>query len=181
MRTEPPPPPHTAAIPDRRLAYAGFWSRAGAMAIDLLVTALWAAPLRRAFAALTEDPAVLGPFRVSGLVVLGLLWAYFVVATGLTGGTLGKHALGIRVISAGFARPDWETVLFREVVGRIIVAASLGIGYLWAAFDPRKQGWHDRIADTLVVKKVAVLPAVDPWQDDLPAARLMGRHRAGTA
>ena len=177
MRTEPPPPPHTAVIADRRLSYAGFWTRTGAMIIDLLVTMLWAAPVRRAFGSLTADPDVLGPFRLSGLVVLALLWAYFVLATGLTGGTLGKHALGIRVVTTGFARPDWGTVFFREVVGRIIVAATLGIGYLWSAFDPRKQGWHDRIADTLVVKKVAVLPAVDPWQEDLPA-RLVGRHRA---
>lgn len=181
MRTEPPPPPHTAAIPDRRLTYAGFWSRTGAIFIDVLLTLVWAAPVRRAFGSLTADPAVLGPFRVSGLVVLALFWAYFVVATAITGGTLGKHALGIRVVSTGFVRPDWETVLFREVVGRIIVAASAGVGYLWAAFDPRKQGWHDRIADTLVVKKVAVLPAVDPWQEDIPAAGLVGRQSAGPA
>jgi uncharacterized RDD family membrane protein YckC len=180
MNVPPPPPPHAAELPDRRLAYAGFGARAGAMAIDVLVTLIWATPFRSAFHSLAADPVVLGPFRLSGLLVLALFWAYFVVTTGTTGGTLGKHAVGLRVVATDLRRPDWETVLFREVVGRVIVAASAGIGYLWAAFDPRKQGWHDRIADTLVVRRVAVLPASDPWQE-MPAARTEGRHRPGSA
>jgi uncharacterized RDD family membrane protein YckC len=179
MRTPPPPPPHAAAVPDRRIAYAGFWPRAGALALDVLVTSLWAAPFRSIFGQVTEDPAVLGPLRVSGIVVLIAFWAYFVLTTATTGGTLGKHALGMRVVSTAFERPGWETVFFREVVGRVIVTASAGLGYVWAAFDPRKQGWHDRIADTLVVRTVRVLPASDPWLEEPLAAPAGGRHRRG--
>jgi uncharacterized RDD family membrane protein YckC len=178
----PPPPPH-AGLP---LAYGGFWTRTGALLIDLLLTALWALPFRAAWRAVAPDPAVGGALRASGLVVLAVTWAYFVVTTATTGGTLGKHAVGLRVTGLGFGRPDWPTVLFREVVGRVIVAASLGIGYLWAAFDPAKQGWHDKIADTLVLKRVRVVPgAVDPW--DQPRGRAAearegavrgGRHRS---
>jgi uncharacterized RDD family membrane protein YckC len=179
MRTPPPRPPPVAVAPDRRLAYAGFFARAGALAIDVLVTALWAAPFRAAFRRISQDPAVLGPFRVSGLVVLLAFWAYLVVTTATTGGTLGKHALGMRVVTTAFERPDWETVFFREVVGRVIVTASAGLGYVWAAFDPRTQGWHDRIADTLVVRNVAVLATGDPWQEEPAAAPSGGRHRPG--
>jgi uncharacterized RDD family membrane protein YckC len=182
-REVPPPAPHAAGPP---LAYGGFWSRTGALLIDLFVTALWAVPFRAAWQAVVPDPAVVGAVRASGLVVLAVTWAYFVVTTATTGGTLGKHALGLRVTGLGFGRPDWPTVLFREVVGRVIVAASLGIGYLWAAFDPAKQGWHDKIADTLVLKRVRVVPgAVDPWgqvRGPAPEARegaiRGGRHRS---
>jgi uncharacterized RDD family membrane protein YckC len=189
MRTEgppahpeqaPPPPHHAGGLP---LAYGGFWSRTGALLIDLFITALWAVPFRAGWRAVAPDPALVGAVRASGLVVLVAMWAYFVVTTATTGGTLGKHALGLRVIGLGFGRPDWATVLFREVVGRVLVAASLGIGYLWAAFDPAKQGWHDKIADTLVLRRVRLAPgAVDPW--DRPLAEVRegtirgGRHRS---
>jgi uncharacterized RDD family membrane protein YckC len=144
-------------VAEERVGYAGFGARAAAFVLDLLVTAIWAAPFRSLYREALPDPAVLGGVRASGVVVLVVLWAYFVVATALTGGTLGKHAVGLRVVGTDLGRPGWVTVLFREVVGRIIVTASLGIGYLWAAFDPRKQGWHDRIADTLVLRRVVVL------------------------
>jgi uncharacterized RDD family membrane protein YckC len=158
------------------LAYGGFWARTGALLIDLLVTSLWALPFRAAWGAVAPDPAVLGSIRLSGLVVLLVTWAYFVVATGTTGGTLGKHVVGLRVTGIGFGRPDWPTVLFREIVGRVLVAASLGVGYLWAAFDPRKQGWHDKVADTVVLKRVRVVPgAEDPWAESRPER---GRHRS---
>jgi uncharacterized RDD family membrane protein YckC len=179
----PPAPHHVGGLP---LAYGGFWSRAGALLIDLVVTSLWAVPFRAGWQAVAPDLAVVGALRTSGIVVLVLWWAYFVVTTATTGGTLGKHALGLRVTDLGFGRPDWPTVFFREVVGRVIVTASLGIGYLWAAFDPAKQGWHDKIADTLVVKRVRVVPgAVDPWvRQDQPAPEARaeiprgGRHRS---
>jgi uncharacterized RDD family membrane protein YckC len=175
MRTEERP---IVEGPAERLAYAGFWIRAGALAIDVLVTMLWAVPFRSAYGAVAPDPAVLGPFRLSGLVVLAVLWAYLVVTTGATGGTLGKHAMRIRVVGTGFQRPDWATVVFREVVGRVIVASSVGIGYLWASFDGRKQGWHDKIADTVVLRRVAVVDAGDPWMEDPIPPRPGGRHRS---
>jgi uncharacterized RDD family membrane protein YckC len=144
-------------VSEERVGYAGFGARVTAFLLDLLLTAAWALPFRALYRQVLPDPAVLGGVRASGLVVLVAAWAYFVVTTALTGGTLGKHATGLRVVGTDLARPGWVTVLFREVVGRIIVTASLGIGYLWAAFDPRKQGWHDRIADTLVLRRMVVL------------------------
>ena len=41
---------------------------------------------------------------------------------------------------------------FLRNVGFGISALVLGIGLLWVAFDPNKQGWHDKMADTYVVK-----------------------------
>ena len=158
---------------ERLLVYAGFGSRLGAFLIDLLITVAWAVPFRRLWRAVLPDPLVLGSVRASGLAVLGAFWLYLVVTTGTTGGTLGKHAVRLRVVTGGLERPDWLTVVFREVIGRVIVAATLGIGYLWIAADPRKQGWHDRIADTLVLKQVTVAADTDPWS-------VSGRHRVTT-
>ncbi len=120
--------------------------------------------MRTVFRAVLPDPMVLGRFRLSTLVLAALLWAYFVLTTGVIGGTLGKRAFRLRVVSKDFGRPDWTTVLFREVIGRIIVTGLFFVGYLWVAVDRRKQGWHDKIADTFVVKKVAAMVVPDPWE-----------------
>mgnify|MGYP003513805510 CR=1 FL=1 len=47
---------------------------------------------------------------------------------------------------------DWLTAFMREVVGKTLSTLPLGLGYLWAFFHPRRQAWHDLIADTLVVR-----------------------------
>jgi uncharacterized RDD family membrane protein YckC len=41
----------------------------------------------------------------------------------------------------------------REVVGKTLSALPLALGYLWAFFHPKRQAWHDLIADTLVVHR----------------------------
>ena len=149
--------------PTAVLAYAGFWLRAGALVADLLIFSVSARILRTVFRAVFPDPMVLGRFRLSTVLLAALFWAYFVLSTGLIGGTLGKRAFRLRVVSQDFGRPDWTTVLFREVVGRIIVTGLFFVGYLWVGVDRQKQGWHDKIADTFVVKKVAGMVAPDPW------------------
>ena len=40
----------------------------------------------------------------------------------------------------------------REVVGKFISGLVLNLGYLWVIWDGQKQGWHDKIADTYVVR-----------------------------
>ena len=40
----------------------------------------------------------------------------------------------------------------REILGKLISTIVLFIGFLWIAFDDKKQGWHDKLASTYVVK-----------------------------
>ncbi|MDP8957287.1 MAG: RDD family protein [Actinomycetota bacterium] len=160
----PLPPRRPDVPPTAVLAYAGFGARFGALLTDILIFWISGGLLRGLFGDLVPDPMALGRFRLSTVLLAALFWTYLVLTTGLIGGTLGKRAFGLRVVSKEFGRPDWATVLFREVVGRIIVAGLFFVGYLWVAVDRRKQGWHDKIADTFVVKKVAGMVAPDPWE-----------------
>ena len=60
-------------------------------------------------------------------------------------------ALGVRAIAGldiGIGRA------IGRFVGYLISSFVLSIGLIWAAFDPRKQGWHDKMASTFVVRKV---------------------------
>jgi len=79
-------------------------------------------------------------------------WAYYVIFTALYGATPGKMALGLKVVRTDGQPVDWLTAFMREVVGKTLSTLPLLLGYLWAFFHPRRQAWHDLIADTLVVR-----------------------------
>lgn len=67
-------------------------------------------------------------------------------------GTLGKMAMGIKVVDANGDRLSVGKAFVRSI-GRIISGMILYIGYLMAAFTEKKQALHDMMANTLVVKK----------------------------
>ncbi len=68
------------------------------------------------------------------------------------GATLGKMALGIKVVKQdGSGNINVVEGFLREVVGKFLSSFFL-LGYLWMLWDVNKQTWHDKIAGTLVVK-----------------------------
>ena len=103
-----------------------------------------------------------------GLIQAVIVVAYYVVLTVAFGGTLGKMALGMRVVDRDGNRAGLGPVLIREVIARAlgtILAAILGSfigGFVGAAvgviiiimilFDERRQGLHDKIGGTFVVR-----------------------------
>jgi uncharacterized RDD family membrane protein YckC len=66
-------------------------------------------------------------------------------------GTLGKIALGIKVVDHNNQRLEFPRALLRNL-SKILSGFLLGLGYIMIIFDDRKQGLHDKIADTFVVK-----------------------------
>jgi uncharacterized RDD family membrane protein YckC len=68
----------------------------------------------------------------------------------LGGSTPGKRLMKLRVVSLDGSEPDkrqrWLRAAFSLVSGY-----AVGLGYLWALFEPQKRGWHDLIAGTRVV------------------------------
>lgn len=83
--------------------------------------------------------------------IIGL--AYYVYFWSSAGGgqTLGMKALGIRVVKTDGTALSVTGAIIRYV-GLIIAFVVLFIGVIWVAFDANKQGWHDKIAGTYVVK-----------------------------
>ena len=130
--------------------YASRWLRFFAWIIDGVVIAivmfiLWLAGLVGADS--VED------FGASdGLVNALVTLVYYVAMTAAFGATLGKMALGMRVADADGNRPGFGAVVMREVVGKIVSALVILIGFFWILVDDRRQGWHDKIGGTFVVK-----------------------------
>lgn len=92
--------------------------------------------------------------KTTGFSFLGTLisWAYYVIFTGAWGATLGKMALGVKVVNRDLQKIGYGTAFLREVIGKIVSSLIFLLGFLWIAFDPKKQGWHDKIAGTYVIK-----------------------------
>lgn len=85
------------------------------------------------------------------LLRIGLSLAYYVLTTWQSGSTLGKRIMKIKVVTQNGSKATLTTVLLREVVGKFVSTIVIGLGYLWVLFDAKKQGWHDKIAKTIVV------------------------------
>ena len=78
--------------------------------------------------------------------------AYFTYFYGTTGKTPGKMLLGLQVVSTDGKSISFGTAFLRAV-GYLVSGALFNIGFIWAAFDKKKQGWHDKIAGTVVIIK----------------------------
>jgi uncharacterized RDD family membrane protein YckC len=66
------------------------------------------------------------------------------------GQTLGKMALGIRVVARDGGNPSFGTAFLREIIGKLVSGIPLCLGYLWMLWDPEQQTWHDKMAGTHV-------------------------------
>ena len=79
-------------------------------------------------------------------------WLYHWLFIGLKGQTLGKMAVGIKVVNARGSIPGLGDAALREILGKIVSTIVICLGFLWIIWDGRKQGWHDKIAKTYVVR-----------------------------
>lgn len=153
----PGPPP---AMPEITAEYMGFWIRFRAAIIDTIVIFLLFTLLYRFLPRYIPNDMLRGAgtlsywWPYSFLVILQFLlpFLYYWLFTGLKGQTLGKMVVGIKVVNEQGNKPGLGIAALREVLGKFISAIFLYVGFLWIAWDREKQGWHDRIASTHVVK-----------------------------
>lgn len=148
------------------LEYAGFWVRLAAYVIDSVVVFAGLLIVRLIFAgiSLAGGDAITGTdilfhYSLKDIVLYGLKVLYFISFTYLTGTTLGKKAMNLRVISKDQGEKlTLLNVVYRETVGRFLCSLPVNIGYIVAGIDPEKRGFHDMLCDTRVVyqKKIKV-------------------------
>jgi len=140
---------------DLLLEYAGFWRRVLAMLIDTFLLMLVMTPLSYLIVRRGDfklwDPlgGSPGDFWISALVP-----AVFIIGFWMTkGATPGKMVIGARIVCARTGgKPSLPQFLIRYMAYSISTAVLL-LGWLWVGFDRRKQGWHDKLAGTVVVRR----------------------------
>jgi uncharacterized RDD family membrane protein YckC len=136
----PPEPGATAGGPSG--PRAGFWRRFGAAFIDGLLIGIVGNVLLAVIG---------GSVAVREIISIALALGYFTYFEGSTGQTLGKRALGIRVIDfSGGGVIGYQRAAIRYLAS-ILSGICLGIGYLWMLWDKEKQTWHDKLSNSVVV------------------------------
>lgn len=147
------------------LSYAGFWVRLWAGTIDFVLSTAVILPLLWAVygdsAANVDldmrDPlALLAQLKFRGpadyLIQLVLPVAAVMMFWVFRSATPGKMAIGARIVDARTGQHPTTRQLIIRMVGYLLSWLPLCLGFLWIALDRRKQGWHDKLAGTVVVR-----------------------------
>jgi uncharacterized RDD family membrane protein YckC len=132
---------------------AGFGLRYGAWMFDVLITLIAimgftfavTAASRRSVVASNTDLLI-----VAGLTLL-LFVLNFVVLAGIGGQTAGMRILGIYIVRVDGRPFTLRLAAVRHLIGYPLSMALFFLGFLWMLWDPRQQGWHDKLAHTIVV------------------------------
>lgn len=133
--------------------YAGFWIRVVAAIIDSLLVLVITVPILMAIYG--KDYFVQTGFLVGvwdflinyvlPAIAVILFWIY-------RSATPGKMAVGLKIVDAQSGGKPSTGQLIGRYFGYYVSMIPLMLGIIWVAFDSRKQGWHDKLAGTLVVK-----------------------------
>ncbi|MCX7817409.1 MAG: RDD family protein [Syntrophales bacterium] len=151
---------------NRYTSYGGFWRRFFAAIIDQLILNFFYAlllilSLLGGYLGLLSFPTdhdLESLMKSGGVFIIAyhiscmlINMCYYVYFHGTTGQTPGKKALGLRVVPISGGDMSFG-IAFLRWVGYLISSIFFMLGYIWIAFDKRKQGWHDKIAGTVVTR-----------------------------
>ncbi|MBR2211612.1 MAG: RDD family protein [Fibrobacter sp.] len=133
--------------------YVGFWARVLATLIDsVLIMAITLPPLLAIYglAYLENNEAVSGlaDILISNILPMILVILFWTKKQA----TPGKMAVSARIVDAETGSKPSKKQCVGRYFAYILSAIPLGLGFLWVAFDPKKQAWHDKLAGTVVVK-----------------------------
>ncbi|MFD1123342.1 RDD family protein [Methylophilus flavus] len=134
------------------IEYVGFWARAIASIVDTILVTVIVLPFFMVIygKAFWTGEIVLGPI---GNLISWLLFPVAVIVFWLTKeATPGKMMFSAKVVDADTG----NTLSKGQAIGRYLAyylaLIPFGLGFLWVAFDKRKQGWHDKLAGTVVIR-----------------------------
>ncbi|NCF18110.1 MAG: RDD family protein [Haliea sp.] len=138
--------------------FAGFWIRVAAALIDtVLLSIVIGIPLTLIYGSeyWTSEELVMGfwdaVFYIVPVVITVWFWVKYL-------GTPGKMLLRLRVIDSNTGQAISTAKGVGRYLGYYVSAIPLLLGFVWVAFDKRKQGFHDKLAGTLVIRDTAREP-----------------------
>jgi uncharacterized RDD family membrane protein YckC len=134
--------------------YAGFVTRLVAFVIDIALIGVTVTIVGSAASLVTDFLRLSGRMltfvQVLSLIVSASIFVgYFVLLWMLAGMTIGKRIMGLIIV-----REDGSKLTLSNAIRRYIgyyVSAILLLGFFWVILDARRQGWHDKLAGTLVL------------------------------
>jgi uncharacterized RDD family membrane protein YckC len=147
------PPAPTRPGPMAGFHYAGFWVRFLAILLDVVVLAVITGALASLWGptvTFTGTSVVVNGGASELGTLIGLV--YFIGFWAWRGQTPGMMPFNMQVVGVADGKKIDVVRGLLRYVGIIISIVPLFLGLIWAAFDARKQGWHDKIAGTVVIR-----------------------------
>ena len=138
--------------PQSLVEYVGFWARVGATLIDTALLLVVTLPLgylaygrMASVKSFMRGPADLLINWLLPAVLIVFLWSWLQA-------TPGKLLVSAKIVDADTGAAPTMVQLLIRYLGYFISAIPVGLGFLWVGYDLRKQGWHDKLANTVVVR-----------------------------
>jgi uncharacterized RDD family membrane protein YckC len=138
------------------LEHAGFWRRFGATLIDAVLICIVTFPVLSMMYGMDywlDERLIKGPVDflfswVFPAVVVLVFW-------GTKGATPGKMAIAAQVVDERTGGKPSTGQLVGRYFAYFVSTLPFCLGFIWVGFDPKKQGWHDKLSGTVVVRRKA--------------------------
>jgi uncharacterized RDD family membrane protein YckC len=158
------------SLDETRYEYVGFWARVVASLVDTFLVGMliwpiltmiygsgyWSdyfAPLTGALGGSLDSIAPAPSRGPAEVIVSYVLPAVAIIAFWIARqATPGKMLIGARIVDAETGAPLTRRQAIVRYLGYYVSLFGLGIGFLWVGWDRRKQGWHDKLAGTVVIR-----------------------------
>ena len=136
--------------------YVGFWSRVGASIIDTIILLMITYPILLAiygeeyfFGEEVKFIYGLSDFLLSYVfpaIAVIIFWIY-------KSATPGKMIIRAKIVDAETGNKPSTGQLIGRYFAYYLSGIVFGLGFLWVAWDAKKQGWHDKLAGTVVIRE----------------------------
>ncbi len=141
-------------ITENEIEYAGFWIRVGATVIDTILFSMITLPI---LFWIYGDNYFNSDELIRGKADLILSWILPIIGTVIfwinRAATPGKLALGLRVVDEHSGGYLTAPQAFGRYFAYLPAMLPLFLGFFWIGWDSKKQGWHDKLAGTVVIRK----------------------------
>ena len=133
--------------------YAGFWIRVGASIIDSILILIITTPILISIygpASWTDGDWVRGFWDllfsyIFPAIAVIVFWIY-------KSATPGKMATKLTIVDAKTGNKPTTSQFVIRYLGYYVAMLPLFLGFIWVGIDQRKQGWHDKLAGTVVLR-----------------------------
>lgn len=136
--------------------YVGFWARFAASFLDWILINILCIPAWIFLIYRAQYPSGLDDSDVEGTILLYsalyiLAQIILLVLWFVKRASVGKMAISAKIVDAKTGKAPTKNQLIGRYFAYLLSFLPLGLGFLWIAFDSKKQGWHDKLAGTAVI------------------------------
>ena len=151
----------TPASPETRQEqkYVGFWARFAANFLDGILISIFVSPASiRIIYLLSKGKIRSDWISESACVALAFYSVLYILSQVILlvlwckkQASIGKMAISVKIVDAKTGKAPTKKQLIGRYFAYVLSTLPLGLGFLWIAFDSKKQGWHDKLAGTAVI------------------------------